>query len=147
VQFCLSCQCRMSFRNREARVARRVGACLNFRKILVSYKYRKRKRRVTHSSVACICLFCTHNPKKAMKVTHILLVLVWFFCIYAPTSFCTNVTYDHRALVIDGKRRVLVSGSIHYPRSTPEVLFITLFLCLSNVTCTLFFSHVYELWS
>lgn len=32
-----------------------------------------------------------------------------------------NVTYDHRALVIDGKRRVLVSGSIHYPRSTPEV--------------------------
>ena len=32
-----------------------------------------------------------------------------------------NVTYDHRALVIDGKRRVLVSGSIHYPRSTPDV--------------------------
>ncbi|KAK9227306.1 hypothetical protein WN943_012356 [Citrus x changshan-huyou] len=32
-----------------------------------------------------------------------------------------NVTYDHRALVIDGKRRVLQSGSIHYPRSTPEV--------------------------
>ena len=38
------------------------------------------------------------------------------------TSFAAyNVTYDHRALVIDGKRRVLVSGSIHYPRSTPEV--------------------------
>jgi hypothetical protein len=33
----------------------------------------------------------------------------------------TNVTYDHRALVIDGVRRVLVSGSIHYPRSTPDV--------------------------
>ncbi|KAI3822853.1 hypothetical protein L1987_10452 [Smallanthus sonchifolius] len=32
-----------------------------------------------------------------------------------------NVTYDHRALVIDGKRRVLVSGSIHYPRSTPDM--------------------------
>ncbi|XP_068646886.1 beta-galactosidase 8-like [Aristolochia californica] len=32
-----------------------------------------------------------------------------------------NVTYDHRALVIDGKRRVLISGSIHYPRSTPEM--------------------------
>ncbi|CAO2814443.1 unnamed protein product [Amaranthus hypochondriacus] len=38
------------------------------------------------------------------------------------TSFAAyNVTYDHRALVIDGKRRVLVSGSIHYPRSTPEM--------------------------
>ncbi|KAK4483158.1 hypothetical protein RD792_010338 [Penstemon davidsonii] len=39
------------------------------------------------------------------------------------TTFCSgaNVTYDHRALVIDGKRRVLVSGSIHYPRSTPEM--------------------------
>ncbi|OVA10161.1 D-galactoside/L-rhamnose binding SUEL lectin domain [Macleaya cordata] len=33
----------------------------------------------------------------------------------------TTVTYDHRALVIDGKRRVLMSGSIHYPRSTPEM--------------------------
>ncbi|GKB22647.1 beta-galactosidase 8 [Tanacetum coccineum] len=35
-----------------------------------------------------------------------------------------NVTYDHRALVIDGKRRVLVSGSIHYPRSTPDVTIV-----------------------
>ncbi|KAG2397611.1 Beta-galactosidase 8 [Vigna angularis] len=57
-----------------------------------------------------------------MKVTQILLVLAWFFCIYASTSFSANVTYDHRALVIDGKRRVLVSGSIHYPRSTPEIV-------------------------
>lgn len=32
-----------------------------------------------------------------------------------------NVTYDHRAIVIDGQRRVLISGSIHYPRSMPEV--------------------------
>lgn len=39
-------------------------------------------------------------------------------------SLAANVTYDHRALVIDGKRRVLVSGSIHYPRSTPEVRFL-----------------------
>eukprot|EP00927_Polykrikos_kofoidii_P061211 TRINITY_DN56077_c0_g1_i1.p1 TRINITY_DN56077_c0_g1~~TRINITY_DN56077_c0_g1_i1.p1 ORF type:complete len:798 (+),score=105.28 TRINITY_DN56077_c0_g1_i1:64-2394(+) len=32
-----------------------------------------------------------------------------------------NVSYDHRALKIDGKRRLLVSGSIHYPRSTPAM--------------------------
>lgn len=40
-----------------------------------------------------------------------------------------NVTYDHRALVIDGKRKVLISGSIHYPRSTPEVNY-TVSACL-----------------
>ncbi|XP_019459770.1 PREDICTED: beta-galactosidase 15 isoform X2 [Lupinus angustifolius] len=32
-----------------------------------------------------------------------------------------NVSYDGRAITIDGKRRVLLSGSIHYPRSTPEM--------------------------
>ncbi|KAI9114937.1 hypothetical protein K1719_013950 [Acacia pycnantha] len=32
-----------------------------------------------------------------------------------------NVTYDHRALVIDGKRRMLISAGIHYPRATPEM--------------------------
>ncbi|KAI7724946.1 hypothetical protein M8C21_033360, partial [Ambrosia artemisiifolia] len=31
-----------------------------------------------------------------------------------------NAVYDHRAVVIDGRRRVLVSGSIHYPRSAPD---------------------------
>lgn len=47
-------------------------------------------------------------------------VLVVLLCL-AGASSATNVTYDHRALVIDGVRRVLVSGSIHYPRSTPDV--------------------------
>ncbi|OAY28309.2 hypothetical protein MANES_15G055700v8 [Manihot esculenta] len=32
-----------------------------------------------------------------------------------------NVTYDHRALIIDGHRRMLISGGIHYPRATPEM--------------------------
>ncbi|KAJ4768320.1 Beta-galactosidase [Rhynchospora pubera] len=32
-----------------------------------------------------------------------------------------NVTYDHKAIVINGQRRILISGSIHYPRSTPEM--------------------------
>ena len=31
------------------------------------------------------------------------------------------VSYDHRSLAINGRRRILISGSIHYPRSTPEV--------------------------
>ncbi|KAM3314416.1 hypothetical protein ACQJBY_033325 [Aegilops geniculata] len=47
-------------------------------------------------------------------------LLLALLCL-AATSAATNVTYDHRALVIDGVRRVLVSGSIHYPRSTPDM--------------------------
>ncbi|KAH0926588.1 hypothetical protein HID58_018844 [Brassica napus] len=33
----------------------------------------------------------------------------------------TIVSHDGRAITIDGHRRVLLSGSIHYPRSTPEM--------------------------
>ncbi|KAJ6365332.1 hypothetical protein OIU76_030161 [Salix suchowensis] len=32
-----------------------------------------------------------------------------------------GVTYDGRSLIINGKRELLFSGSIHYPRSTPEM--------------------------
>lgn len=39
-----------------------------------------------------------------------------------------QVTYDARSLIIDGNRELLFSGSIHYPRSTPEVIHQTL-LC------------------
>ncbi|XP_022762273.1 beta-galactosidase 13-like [Durio zibethinus] len=32
-----------------------------------------------------------------------------------------GVTYDGRSLIVNGKRELLFSGSIHYPRSTPAV--------------------------
>ncbi|KAL2653376.1 hypothetical protein R1flu_021504 [Riccia fluitans] len=32
-----------------------------------------------------------------------------------------KVSFDHRTLVIDGERRFLISSSIHYPCSTPEM--------------------------
>lgn len=32
-----------------------------------------------------------------------------------------SVSYDHKAITLNGRRRILISGSIHYPRSTPEV--------------------------
>lgn len=51
-------------------------------------------------------------------VLFVLLVLKGYFI---ETVNSATVTYDHRALVIDGKRRIMQSGSIHYPRSTPEV--------------------------
>lgn len=59
-----------------------------------------------------------------------ILVLV-FWLVTATTSFAATVTYDHRAIVIDGKRRVLISGSIHYPRSTPDVSLIFSFFFFS----------------
>ncbi|KAL6616473.1 hypothetical protein ACP70R_038743 [Stipagrostis hirtigluma subsp. patula] len=33
----------------------------------------------------------------------------------------SNVTYDHRSLIISGRRRLLISTSIHYPRSVPAM--------------------------
>ncbi|EPS63795.1 beta-galactosidase, partial [Genlisea aurea] len=39
----------------------------------------------------------------------------------APFCSAGNVTYDRRALIVDGRRRILISGSIHYPRSTPDM--------------------------
>jgi len=33
-----------------------------------------------------------------------------------------EVTYDGRSLIINGQRNILLSGSIHYPRSTPQVI-------------------------
>ncbi|GKU90013.1 hypothetical protein SLEP1_g4066 [Rubroshorea leprosula] len=32
-----------------------------------------------------------------------------------------SITYDKKAIIINGQRRILISGSIHYPRSTPEM--------------------------
>ncbi|KAJ3701565.1 hypothetical protein LUZ61_005270 [Rhynchospora tenuis] len=32
-----------------------------------------------------------------------------------------NVTYDHRAILIGGERRMLISAGIHYPRATPQM--------------------------
>ncbi|XP_009418404.2 beta-galactosidase 5-like [Musa acuminata AAA Group] len=37
-----------------------------------------------------------------------------------PVAQC-GVTYDRKAIIINGQRRILISGSIHYPRSTPEM--------------------------
>ncbi|KAH0918929.1 hypothetical protein HID58_026589 [Brassica napus] len=39
---------------------------------------------------------------------------------HSSNVYATIVSHDGRAITIDGHRRVLLSGSIHYPRSTPE---------------------------
>ncbi|XP_042432232.1 beta-galactosidase 8-like isoform X3 [Zingiber officinale] len=48
-------------------------------------------------------------------------LLLLLLCCDLQLCAAANVSYDHRALVVDGSRRVLISGSIHYPRSTPEM--------------------------
>ncbi|KAK8923461.1 Beta-galactosidase 5 [Platanthera zijinensis] len=43
-----------------------------------------------------------------------------FILVLLPAAEC-GVTYDRKAVIINGQRRILISGSIHYPRSTPEM--------------------------
>ncbi|KAF7127525.1 hypothetical protein RHSIM_Rhsim11G0181200 [Rhododendron simsii] len=43
------------------------------------------------------------------------------FLIWGVQLTQCNVTYDRKALIINGHKRILFSGSIHYPRSTPEM--------------------------
>ncbi|KAJ6352714.1 hypothetical protein OIU76_001859 [Salix suchowensis] len=47
------------------------------------------------------------------------LLLLWTTAI--GTVRGGNVTYDGRSLIIDGQHKILFSGSIHYPRSTPDM--------------------------
>ncbi|XP_027919416.1 beta-galactosidase-like isoform X1 [Vigna unguiculata] len=48
-------------------------------------------------------------------IFYALLLFLWVCAVTA------SVTYDHKAILVNGKRRILISGSIHYPRSTPEM--------------------------
>nr|ACC78255.1 beta-galactosidase [Carica papaya] len=48
------------------------------------------------------------------------LVLFLLFCSWLWSVEAT-VSYDHKAIIINGRRRILISGSIHYPRSTPQM--------------------------
>ncbi|GMH13724.1 hypothetical protein Nepgr_015565 [Nepenthes gracilis] len=44
--------------------------------------------------------------------------------VFLCTLLCSataSVSYDRKAIKINGQRRILLSGSIHYPRSTPEM--------------------------
>ncbi|KAM0953025.1 putative beta-galactosidase [Dioscorea sansibarensis] len=49
--------------------------------------------------------------------TSLVLILLHVFVLV----YSTEVTHDGRAIIIDGEKKLLFSGSIHYPRSTPEM--------------------------
>ena len=83
----------------------------------------------------CFFFSCQTGEQKfrreeAMGGKGFVMSLLLVLGVLTTTSYCGNVTYDHRALVIDGKRRLLISGSIHYPRSTPDVI-LSLLIILS----------------
>ncbi|KAJ4831119.1 hypothetical protein Tsubulata_010635 [Turnera subulata] len=49
---------------------------------------------------------------------------MFVFLVLASSLVCSvtaSVSYDHKAITVNGQRRILISGSIHYPRSTPEM--------------------------
>ncbi|KAG6428159.1 hypothetical protein SASPL_112408 [Salvia splendens] len=57
-----------------------------------------------------------------LKFQRLLLVLIVQLAAVSGEFFKPfNLSYDGRAMIIDGKRRMLISGGIHYPRATPEM--------------------------
>jgi len=76
----------------------------------------------------------------------VLLLLLQLACSLIG-SVIASVSYDSKAITINGQRRILISGSIHYPRSTPEVLLYNIFIyyCRMSLRVVVFycFSHIY----
>ncbi|XP_023003076.1 beta-galactosidase 3 [Cucurbita maxima] len=55
------------------------------------------------------------------SVSKLSIVVLGLFWLLGVQLVQCSVTYDRKAILINGQRRVLFSGSIHYPRSTPEM--------------------------
>ncbi|KAI5320201.1 PREDICTED: beta-galactosidase [Prunus dulcis] len=54
-----------------------------------------------------------------LRGNNMLLSLLLFS--WLASAATASVSYDHKAIIINGQKRILISGSIHYPRSTPEM--------------------------
>jgi hypothetical protein len=83
------------------------------------------------ASVVCVCshyaqarlsppLPAVANARVVISMAPLILLLLIVLHAVAGAG-ATSVAFSDRGLVIDGERRILISGSIHYPRSTPEV--------------------------
>ncbi|MCL7050813.1 hypothetical protein MKW94_005165, partial [Papaver nudicaule] len=64
------------------------------------------------------CFSSMWRRKNRMVFQLSLLLLCNYCCLSVVIG---SVTYDEKAIVVNGQRRILISGSIHYPRSTPEM--------------------------
>ncbi|KAK8683745.1 hypothetical protein V6N13_039796 [Hibiscus sabdariffa] len=58
-----------------------------------------------------------------METSSVSKLLVLFFTVLFVSSklISCSITYDKKSILINGERRILISGSIHYPRSTPDM--------------------------
>ncbi|XP_058206620.1 beta-galactosidase [Rhododendron vialii] len=56
-----------------------------------------------------------------LRINSLLSTIALYLCVFSSSSVTASVTYDDKAFIIDGQRKILISGSIHYPRSTPEM--------------------------
>ncbi|XWS24422.1 hypothetical protein CRYUN_Cryun28dG0100500 [Craigia yunnanensis] len=58
-----------------------------------------------------------------METSSVSKLLILFFTALLVSSklIQCSIIYDKKAILINGQRRILISGSIHYPRSTPEM--------------------------
>ncbi|KAF3560065.1 hypothetical protein F2Q69_00017171 [Brassica cretica] len=64
----------------------------------------------------------TRNVTIRWRIPLPIIALLLFLPIVAGSYFKPfNVSYDHRALIVAGKRRMLVSAGVHYPRATPQM--------------------------
>ncbi|KAJ9692055.1 hypothetical protein PVL29_011242 [Vitis rotundifolia] len=55
---------------------------------------------------------------RAKTVSFLVVVVVLSSLVCWVTA---SVSYDRRAIIVNGQRRIFISGSIHYPRSSPEM--------------------------
>uniref|UniRef100_A0A0A0LWG9 beta-galactosidase n=1 Tax=Cucumis sativus TaxID=3659 RepID=A0A0A0LWG9_CUCSA len=65
-----------------------------------------------------------NRKKKKKSVPWLLMpktVLLFLSLLTWVGSTIGAVTYDEKAIIINDQRRILISGSIHYPRSTPQM--------------------------
>ncbi|KAK9214867.1 hypothetical protein WN944_006867 [Citrus x changshan-huyou] len=87
--------------------------------INISQKKRKKKPKV-YLFIYYYYYFEFSERMSSSYWTEILLILnLSFVCLL---SSATQVDYDANAIIINGERRVIFSGAIHYPRSTSQVL-------------------------
>ncbi|KAJ4708641.1 Beta-galactosidase [Melia azedarach] len=56
-----------------------------------------------------------------MMKAHVFVSLLLLFVSWELCHVNAHVAYDNKAITINGQRRILISGTIHYPRSTPEM--------------------------
>ncbi|KAL5973631.1 hypothetical protein ACLOJK_030285 [Asimina triloba] len=68
-------------------------------------------------------LMCSSSRSRSNSRFLLLLLTIATLLLFLASlpSATASVSYDRKALIVNGQRRILISGSIHYPRSVPEM--------------------------